>query len=391
VSLHRTSTGWRIDWRDPAGSRHRWGSFQRKDAAESFERNLVYLAQAARAGLAPPSELSAWLDDLPPRDRKRLEQFGLLRRANDAPILPAIDEWEASLIRRERVPAHVQSHVGRVRLAVARMGMTTLTDLTPDRVERLVAGLRTKTDEHWARSAATANHYILGLKHFARWCVDTKRLPVDPLIRVHKIAVLERAKVRRALPLEDVAKLIAHTKETPRGWLYRLALETGFRYGELMSLTPRSFTLGKNPTVAVTATHSRKHKRGRSVPLVPSTARELKKWLEGKPKDEPIFAGLIPRPEMAAPLLRADLLAAGVEIAADVTEQGGIDFHSLRHTFCTRLGRTGVDLQTFMSLTGHKTAAVALGYIHDDEGERRKAMAITQAWSGTKVARKKGK
>ena len=376
----RSSGKWKVDWRDHRGVRRRWGSFTRKDQAEAFGRRLEELADCVRTETRPSPGPADWLGHLGPRDRRRLEAVGLLQLSSD--VSSAIDAWETSLRNRERTSSHIQSHTARVRIAAERLGAVRLTDLTPEAVESLVAALRRETADHWARSAATANHYIVALKHFCRWCVDTGRLPLDPLAKVRRLAVLERAKVRRALPPVDIAKLLKKTEGTPRGWLYRLAIETGFRYGELVSLTPGSFVLAKAPSVTVAAAYSRKHRRDRTVPLLKSTAKQLKDWLQERAPDAPLFAGLHARPELAAPVLRSDLEGAGVK------QPDAYDFHCLRHTFCTLLGRTGVDLQTFMSLTGHRSATVALGYIHDDEGERRKAMTIVRAMSaGTDVAR----
>lgn len=389
MRVYREGDKWYLDVHNGPGKRVRLAGFASESATRKFGHKLQEAIDHVRAGAILPPHLSEFVALLTPRQSVKLQAIGLSFTGpapSTASIVDHVDAWEAALRRRERVPAHIAAHVGRVRLAVGRMGWSTLVDLTADAVERLVADLRKDTEDHWRRSASTANHYVVALKHFAKWCVGATLLPVDPLAKVRKIAVLEKVKVRRALPPDDVAKLLEYTKDQPRGWLYRLAVETGFRFGELMSLTPDSFTLGKQPAVTVRASYSRKAKRDRTVPLLQSTAKELQKWLANCNREQHLFAGLIPRPELAAPILRGDLAAAGVDVVDD------LDFHCLRHTFCTRLGRTGIDLQTFMSLTGHRTAAVALGYIHDDEGERRKAIAVAQALSvGSQKAGKRQK
>ncbi len=52
----------------------------------------------------------------------------------------------------------------------------------------------------------------------------------------------------------------------------------------------------------------------------------------------------------AAPVLRADLKAAGI---AYRTEEGFADFHALRHSFITAMGRADVPLTTAQRLARH--------------------------------------
>jgi site-specific recombinase XerD len=42
----------------------------------------------------------------------------------------------------------------------------------------------------------------------------------------------------------------------------------------------------------------------------------------------------------------------------------GVTWHTLRHTFVSRLAMTGVDLRTVQELMGHKTIAMTVRYSH---------------------------
>ena len=51
-------------------------------------------------------------------------------------------------------------------------------------------------------------------------------------------------------------------------------------------------------------------------------------------------------------MLKGDLKEAGIEY---ITEEGKCDFHALRHTFCTRLAKAGVQPQIAMKLARHSS------------------------------------
>jgi hypothetical protein len=64
-------------------------------------------------------------------------------------------------------------------------------------------------------------------------------------------------------------------------------------------------------------------------------------------------------------MLRFDLEAAGIAYAVDGPDGPEYaDFHSLRHTYLTMLGRHGVDLRTAQELAGHSTPTLTARYSH---------------------------
>jgi len=141
--------------------------------------------------------------------------------------------------------------------------------------------------------------------------------------------------------------------------LYRLAVGTGFRAGELRSLTPEFFCLDQSPpTVKVTAAYS-KRRRDDVQPIRRDLAAILRPWLAGKAAGKPVFR----MPEKTAEMLRRDMEAANI-LYQD--KAGHIaDFHALRHTFVSMLIRNRVNIKVTQDLARHSTPTLTMDrYAH---------------------------
>jgi len=200
---------------------------------------------------------------------------------------------------------------------------------------------------------------------------------------------LDRRHDRRALTDEELARLIQAAERGPkergmfgpnRAMLYQLAVGTGFRAGELASLTPESFDLNAEPpTVTIEAAYS-KHRRRDEQPIRRDLADLLKPWLKGRKRGQPVFK----MPDKPVKLIQADLKAAReawLEEAMSEKEckarerttflayRDGAnrvaDFHALRHTYISRLIQSGVNIKVAQELARHSTPTLTLGrYAH---------------------------
>ncbi len=94
-------------------------------------------------------------------------------------------------------------------------------------------------------------------------------------------------------------------------------------------------------------------------------AELLRVFLAGKADHKPVWGGTWARDHRGAEMLRIDLDAAGIPYATEGPD-GPLyaDFHSLRHTYLTLLGRGGVDLRTAQELAGHSTPVLTARYSH---------------------------
>jgi len=308
---------------------------------------------------------------------------------------------------------HVKRTEGFVKAIVEACGFETLADLDAAKVSAHVADLKEK-----GKHARAINARLTAVKSFTRWLFRTERMRTDPMMQVAKLnANADRQHVRRALSDDELARLIAAAQSgaawtwtqgngktgseyrlkrltitgPDRAMLYRLAAETGLRAGELASLKPASFSLAdvKKASVKVAAAYS-KHRRDDLVPLRRDLAEAVAAFINGRPKDAPLFAV----PDRTADMIRADLAAARdawlqeSATAEDCYERFGTgfltsrdtsghvaDFHALRHTFITRLARSGVTPAVAKSLARHSTIMLTMDhYTHTVIGEERAAL-----------------
>lgn len=181
-------------------------------------------------------------------------------------------------------------------------------------------------------SIASSNHLLTAIKGFCRWMVRDGRTGDSPVAYLQTLnAATDVRHQRRALSRDEVRRLVRAARMGPtrygmrgpeRALVYRLAVETGLRLGELRSLTPASFDLDTvRPTMTVEAAYS-KDRREDVLPLKPETAADLRRFLEGKAPGEAAWppagrrAFSLPKWWKPVKMLREDLeAAAGFEPA----------------------------------------------------------------------------
>ena len=64
--------------------------------------------------------------------------------------------------------------------------------------------------------------------------------------------------------------------------------------------------------------------------------------------------------------------------------RGGLVWHSLRHTFASRLAMKGTDLLTLQQLLGHKTLAMVQRYAHLSPSHLKSAVKVLDNWNKPK-------
>ena len=232
------------------------------------------------------------------------------------------------------------------------------------------------------RSTGTSNHYQRAIKMFTRWLVRDRRASDDRLAHMSRQNEdADRRRVRRPLSMEEFARLLDAAEAGPsiqcisgpdRAILYIVGAYTGYRRGEIGSVTTRSFDFECDPPILTVQAGYSKRRRVDILPLRRDFAERIQAWLASKPDvspTEPLFEIADRR---TADMIRKDLEAARTEwlkeagdagerkrrekssFLAYVDDQGHYaDFHALRKTFITNLTRTGAAPKTAQLLARH--------------------------------------
>ncbi len=351
---------WYVRYRDYDGQLKTVPGFTDKGATQQLAAKLERESSMIQAGLLSPA--ARFKDESLDEHLLAFEQF---LRAKQ------VSEGQVSLV------------LTRCRKLLELCKIRRLAELRAESIAKVLADLRAKKGDKQGISAQTSNHYLRAIKQLTRWLCLEKRIGEDPLIRLEMLNVqVDRRHDRRALSDAELTLLLTTAASgaeylgfsgEDRRMLYLVASATGLRASELASLTPESISLDRSPpTVMVRAAYS-KRRREDELPLSEELRSELQVWLAGKPVRTPLWPGDWAKYRYAGKLLKFDLQEAGIPYK-DANGRYA-DFHALRHTFITNLGRSGVSLTTAQKLARHSTPVLtAARYTHIDLAEQKKAV-----------------
>jgi integrase len=405
----RPSKRWYFDVRDAAGTVKRVKGFADLKATEQLAADTERKASRVRGGLIDPTEdharrpLAAHLQDyaaaleakgstaahirlttsrvtallngcgivfLLDADAAKVADWLNALRHNAAPVelLPGDEFTPAATAKLLGISgAAVRAAVKRLKLDATGNGKArTFPRAT---VEALVMQ-RAK-----GRGPETINHYTRAVRGFFRWLVRCKRVGSNPLESLSLVnAAVDLRRIRRELTAVELGRLFVAARDSARTYrglagldryfLYLVAAGTGFRARALANLTPADFDLGDMPAVTMAARYA-KNGRTKVQPLPADVAAAMRDFVAGKPMNAALWGGTWARDHRGAEMLRIDLEAAGIAYAVEGPD--GLeyaDFHSLRHSFLTLGGRSGIDLRTLQELAGHSKPELTARYSH---------------------------
>lgn len=350
---------WRIRYelpRDPKTGKRRQGSETVRGTRKDAEKRLrEILAEIDRGAFAPPAKMTVG---------EYAEDF-LAKYEADHPAGTTAETARYLLTR----------HV------IAELGGLPLGKLTPYHIDQLYTRMREPKEKGGkGLSTRTVRYVHVLLKAALERAVDLGLLPQNPAARVKPPKLKKR---KRVVPLTDEEK--ARFLEAVRGDrhenLFIVALGTGMRLGELLSLTwdQVDFAAG---TLTVVNLHddeeeddafqeAKTENSKRSIPMFPEVYRALKdqrarlaqEKLAAGPLYEDrglVFPNVVGRPSCPKNVRRRHYKPA--------LERAGLPrethFHALRHTFATSLLRRGVDVKKVAAWLGHKDAGFTYRVYH---------------------------
>lgn len=163
--------------------------------------------------------------------------------------------------------------------------------------------------------------------------------------------------------------------------LLLVAVQTGFRLSELISLQCQDVLLGTGAHIRVTG----KRRQERCTPLTRQTVAVLKAWIEelAGPADQPLF------PNARGTRLSADgvqyILSKHAVAAAESCpslRDKRVTPHTLRHTTAMELLQAGVDRAVIALWLGHESVETTQVYLHANLALKEELLAKTSMPEG---------
>jgi len=251
------------------------------------------------------------------------------------------------------------------------LGKRLLSQITTEEIARIQAKVLNKE----IRSPQTMNRYLAFLKHILNLAVKDGKIDRNPVCSV-KFSPEPQGRLR-FLSEEEIKTL--KEKMAPDDWkMVAFSLETGLRQSEQFKARWEWIDMERG---ILTIPHS-KSGRTRHVPLSDGALallRSLSSWMispflfasplnAGKPRDGRSFMVRIYLP------------------ALEKAKIEGVTWHTLRHSFASRLVMKGVDIRTIQELMGHSTIMMTMRYAHLSPEHLREAVnraSLTEIGVGT--------
>jgi len=358
---------WRGEYRDADRILRTKSLCTNKEAARQLLAELERKAQHERAGLTSPFE----------KHHKQL-------------LSSHLQDFAATLGNGDDSAEYVQTIESRCRRIIEWCGFRYIGDISASEVQRSLAGLK-----RGGLGQRTVNHYLQAIKQFSRWLVTDRRTNDNRLAHLQGgNTKLDIRRERRELTDDELQRLMSTArnctsnrftlKGLQRFTLYATALGTGFRAVELGSLTPAHFDLESDPPTVRIDAEDEKSRRGDVVPLPADLVSLLRPWLAEMDRKDPVWPGTWAKNKRAGKFMQIDLRVARAAWIAEATDEAEqqrhdrsdfltyqdsegryADFHALRHTYLSRLGRSGASPKAMQRLARHTTVELTLGrYTH---------------------------
>jgi len=220
--------------------------------------------------------------------------------------------------------------------------------------------------QHYARKRvtegakqATVNRELATLSHFFNSMARWKWIKLDDRPAIQKEFEPRKQVVILSREHREALMQAALGDQDPQAWLFiAIGLNSAMRHGEILRIKFEETDFLNNRIYVPQAKAGQ-----RTQPITPSLSKMLQKEREQRVMgDGYIFypsrsGGALPHRASMAKQFQRCVIRAGLD-PQKVTP------HVMRHTAITTLVQAGVDLPTIQQISGHKTLAMVLRYVH---------------------------
>jgi integrase/recombinase XerD len=232
--------------------------------------------------------------------------------------------------------------------------------------------------EHWMESRqdlspASRRNEFQAVRQFTRWLTLEKRIKTDPCAQIRAPKVPRS--VPRAMPADDIDRLLAVLPDARARLIIALMLRMGLRRGEVISVQ-----VGDYDPAARTMSVTGKGGHTRLLPVPTDVEHAIRDYLAGR---RWVAGPLIQREDGHGGLSDArvgQLVRAWMEQAGVKRHPGdGRAAHSLRHTMATNLVEVEPDLRVVQGALGHRSLTSTQIYLATaDLPKMRAAMELAR-------------
>jgi integrase len=237
---------------------------------------------------------------------------------------------------------------------------------TPVEVKKRVAKKTYKSEYH-PRSIASVHRELSLLRRIFTIAVQHKWLARNPFSQGDPLINLAEEQPReRIATKEERAKLLAACtgeREHLKAFLM-LALDTGFRGGEMYRLRVKDVDFQENCIKAIS--YKGKRRRERQFDMTKRLVAEMRKLCHDKPPEALLFGFQSVKRSFATAKRLAGLADSNFRL------------HDARHTAATRMIKKGISLSETGKLLGHTQPSTTWRYAHVDTSTRKRAAEILE-------------
>ncbi|MHB8482076.1 MAG: tyrosine-type recombinase/integrase [Nitrospiria bacterium] len=265
---------------------------------------------------------------------------------------------------KELIEAYVKDYTGRSAKNLSffkkywtrHLGKKRLNEVRTEDLNRLQKRLRSRG----LKATATINRRFAFLRRLFNLAIEEGKIATNPVSKV-KFFKEESARVRYITEAEELTLKGRMTAEDSA--LVEFAINTGLRRGEQFGLKWKYINI-ENRILTIPLSKSGK---SRHVPLndkVVEILKGLNSWL--------ISPWVFPSKNPASPIDGQNfynrVFIPALEDAGNEKQPKnpieGVTWHTLRHTFASRLVMAGVDIRTVQELMGHADISMTMKYAH---------------------------